>query len=157
VTADAPIGGHNFIVRVQRLGPRGGVRDEWELSCRQVILPVMRVIERRSPLSGRPGPPVPSTADDGPDGDDLLVLRRGHTGSTELYDWWSTERTAFFRGSHAVEVVVNAADGSAVTTWGFTGCHLVALRYSQLDAVDADVLMETAEVRFETVTQIAHR
>jgi hypothetical protein len=171
VNLDAPASGRNFAVRVTRLGPRRGVRDEFELACRQVILPVMRVAKRSRPLLGgtlgRPldgppngppnGPPGDDAAHDGLDADDLLVLRRGHTGATELYDWWSTERSDVFRGSHNVEVVALADDGHAVTTWGFTGCHLVALRYSPLDAVDGDVLMETADVSFETVTQIGHR
>ena len=164
---DVPASGRNFAVRVTQLGPRGGVRAEFELACRQVILPVMRVVERSRPLLGGTlgrrldgppnGPPDDDTTDDGLDADDLLVLRRGHTGATELYDWWSTERSPVFRGSHNVEVVALADDGHAVTTWGFTDCHLVALRYSPLDAVDGHVLMETADVSFETITQIGHR
>jgi hypothetical protein len=74
-----------------------------------------------------------------------------------LYDWWTHERAALLRGSHDVDVTVLDDAGKAVTTWAFEGCHLVALRYSPLDAVDSDVLMETAELSFDTVTQHARR
>ena len=159
MSSGSPVSGRNFAVRVTRLGPRGGVRDEVELACRQVILPVMRVTERASAVSGRPPTGLTSddTANDGPSADDLLVLTRGHTGASELYDWCMAERATGFRGSHDVAVVALSDDGHAVTTWAFTGCRLVALRYSPLDAVAGDVLMETADVSFETVSQIAHR
>ena len=90
-------------------------------------------------------------------GVELLVLRRGHTGSTELSDWWMHERDALLRGSHDVEVTVLDDAGRSVTTWRFTGCHLVDLRFSPLDALESTVLIETAAISFATVTQSAHR
>ena len=47
--------------------------------------------------------------------------------------------------------------GRGVTTWRFTGCHLVHLRFSPLDALESAVLIETAAISFATVTQSAHR
>lgn len=159
MSSGSPASGRNFAVRVTRLGPRGGVRAEFELACRRVILPVMRVTERTRPVLGRP--PAGTTSDDavhdGQGADDLLVLTHGHTGATDLHDWWLAERSAVFRGSHDVAVVVLSDDGHPVTTWAFTGCHLVALRYSPLDAVAGDILMETADLSFEAVGQISHR
>lgn len=160
MTVDPPVVGRNFVVRVTRRGPRGGVRDEFELACRQVTLPVLRVGEPRVPILGQPARPSdpPAAAPDAqPAPDELLVLRRGHTGATELYDWWTHERTALLRGSHDVEITVLDEAGQAVTTWSFESCHLVALRYSPLDAIESDVLMETAEISFGTVTQSSDR
>ncbi len=166
---DTLVGGRNFVVRVTRRGPRRGVQDEFELACRQVILPVLRVGEPEVPTLGRPprpsvstpgtapGPTPGTSSADHPAPDELLVLRRGHTGATELSDWWSHERAALLRGSHDVDVTVLDDAGKPVTTWAFEGCHLVALRYSPLDAIDSDVLMETAEVSFDTVTVSTHR
>jgi len=163
VSDAGPISGRNFTVKVTERGPRGGLRDEWDLTCSQVALPVMPVVKQRHPLfdfgSDRPDDPSDGdrTDDDAADTDDLLVLRRGHTGSTELFDWWELERSFLFRGWHDIEVVALDDDGHGVTTWGFTKCHLVALRHSALDALESHVLTETAEISWGTVTQMAHR
>lgn len=144
-----PIGGHNFVVRLVQVGPRGGAGREWDVEFDQVVLPTLRVDVERHPSIR----PVEADATAGRD--DVIVLRRGHTGSTELYDWWSAERDSQQRGSREVHVVVLDDVGRGVTRWSFTGCHLVALRYSPLDANLSSLLTETAEIAYETVAQTA--
>ena len=82
-----------------------------------------------------------------------LILRRGHTGSTEFYDWWREENDSKRRSRRDVIVTVLNEDGKPVTRWSFDDCRLETFEYSPLDALDSAVLMETAEISFKRATQ----
>lgn len=140
-----PVGGFNFQVHVAEVDERGDAGPAIEIEAMRVVLPVFRC----RPVAARP--------DAEPDLDgDRLVVQRGHTGSTELHDWWSDEHDPKYRG-RVVSVVVLDRDLLPVTVWRFEGCHLAELRYSPLDALESAVLTETVEIGFESVRQLPIR
>ncbi len=143
-TRDTPHGARNFRVRVGLLGPRGGRGEERELAFSEVILPPFRLKDRV----------VPDDRDEPDRGAPRnLVLRRGHTGASELYEWWRAERDAERLRVREVTVMLLDETSRTVTSWRFTGCHLVSLQYSPLDALDSGALMETVELSFTSVDQ----
>lgn len=161
ITPTTPIVTRHFDVRLTMQGPRGGVGEQLTLGFSQVVMPPFR-------LGGRPQPAAavrPTLRDDvagDADGDDPispasrnLVLRRGHTGSPELYELWRAERDRERHQLREVTVLLLDAELEPVTAWHFTGCHVVGLEYSPLDALDVGVLMETLEVSFKSVEQFA--
>lgn len=144
----SPLVGRNFQVLIALQGPRGGSGKQHDLAVSHVVFPPFRLDGGR-------------VTDDGdardPDVARNLVLRRGHTGSPELFEWWRAERDGDrFR---VREVTVQLLDDAhkPVTAWQFIGCHVVSLDYSPLDAIDQGVLMESIELSFKKVTQIDTR
>jgi hypothetical protein len=83
----------------------------------------------------------------------VLVLRRGVTGSLDLYDWWNEARRSPSEPPHRTITVQLLGDDHAtvVLTWRFLRAHPVSLSYSPLRAMDDSVLMETAELAFAAV------
>ena len=82
----------------------------------------------------------------------VLVLRRGVTGSLDLYKWWDDTRRTPARFTRTVTVQLLAEDhATVVMTWRFLRAHPVRLSYSPLRAMDGAVLIETAELAFDTV------
>lgn len=135
---ETPLVARNFTVRLILHGPRGGHGGDHEVTVSHVVMPPFRVDGRED---REPGAPT------------NLVLQRGHTGSSELFELWRAERDrARFR---VREAIVTLLDESLqpVTSWHFTGCRIVSLDYSPLDALDVDVLMERLELSFEKVEQ----
>lgn len=128
-----PVTGRDFRVTVADVGPRGKVGRERELPCAEVVLPALRAGGESEPL----------------------VLRRAHTGATELVDWLRHERDDPSRVNRAVTVSVLRADGTPLTAWRFSGCHLAALHFSPLDALAATLFTETAEITFTNLDQLA--
>lgn len=146
---DTPLVPRNFRVRVGLRGPRGGRGGDRELAFSQVVFPSFRLDDRR-PEHG-PEPPDPSIGRS-------LVLRRGHTGTSELYELWRAERDHKRNQVREVTVMLLDHEFRIVTAWHFTGCRIVSLDYSPLDALDPDVLMESLAVSFEHFEQTdAHR
>ena len=143
---ELPLGACNFLVRVALLGPRGGRGEERELAVSEVVMPPLR-------LDGRSvgDDPDPRAADRSAN----LVLRRGHTGSPELYAWWRAERDAERLRVREVTVVLVDETHRPVTAWQFTGCRIVSLEYAPLDALDSGVLMESLELSFTAVEQLS--
>ncbi len=137
-----PYPARNFQVRVAVIGARGGRSGEFELDVSHVRLPVFRVDQDRTKSDEQQHGPART-----------LLLRRGHTGSTEFYEWWQDERNPKTRSEREVTVVLLDEGRRPVTGWHFSGCHLVGFDYSPLDALDSGVLMETAEVSFDDVRQ----
>lgn len=133
---DVPVGGRDFQVWFGVLGPRGGRAKTFEVACSEVVLP-------------RLGP----GRDDG--ASTRLVLRRGHTGSNELYRWWRAQHDGERRRVQEVAVDVLDERREPVTRWEFTGCRLIALEYTPLDAVRSAVLVESIEIEFDEVVQRA--
>lgn len=79
-----------------------------------------------------------------------LVLRRGYTGTLELYEWWDAERSP--KRTRGRRVVVGLLDerGVTVTEWRFEGCRPVALDYSPLDAASSSIVTESITLSFES-------
>jgi len=142
-----PIVGRNFQVTLEVRGPRGGLRDEVELGFSQVVIPPLR-LDARGRISDRDQPPPQLEANQN------LVLRRGHTGSSRLFELWKLARDR--EPEQVRDVFVTLLDESLkpVTAWHFAGCHVVSLDYTPLDALDVDVLYESLELSFKVVEQI---
>jgi phage tail-like protein len=81
-----------------------------------------------------------------------LVLRRGVTGSLDLYAWWDKARKGKAPKQRTVKVSLLADDHvSVVLTWHFRRARPVSLSYSPLNALHEAVLIETIELEFETM------
>lgn len=114
LACDRPYGSFRFRVAVARR----------ELDCVAVTLPRMTV-DRDEHDPGH------------------LVLRRGYTGSLDLYEWWQQQRGPKPGRGRRVTVDLLGDDGRPVTTWQFDGCRPVALEYSPLDAAESAIVFET--------------
>ncbi|HRI17363.1 MAG TPA: phage tail protein, partial [Burkholderiaceae bacterium] len=82
-----------------------------------------------------------------------LVLRRGFTGSLELYRWCEDARAG--REGHVRTVDVDLLDGETgrvVCSWKFTRARPEQLSYSPLTALDSSVLVETLSLSFAGMT-----
>ena len=135
---ETPLVARNFTVRLIRHGPRGGRGGDHELAVSHVVMPPFRVDGRDE---REPGAPT------------NLVLQRGHTGSSELFELWRAERDrARFRVREAIVTLLDESLRPA-TSWHFTGCRIVSLDHSPLDALGVGVLMERLELSFEQVEQ----
>src|SRR5271154_5497231 len=81
-----------------------------------------------------------------------LVLRRGATGSLDLYDWWNQARRGQAPLRRVVRVKLLAEDHKTVVmTWRFRNVKPVSLAYSPLNALEGSVVMETIELAFGDV------
>jgi hypothetical protein len=91
-------------------------------------------------------------ASDPPPGN-VLVLRRGVTGSLDLYQWWNEARRSAADPPHRTVTVQLLGDDHAtvVLTWRFLRAYPVSLSYSPLRAMDDSVVMETVELAFAAV------
>lgn len=143
-----PLGAFRFQVELAQRGPRGGAGRTFEVDVSEVLLPAFRrEPDRTIKRPEVPPSPRPESADD------LLVLRRGHTGSTEFYDWWEDERNPKRRIRRDVIVTLLNENGKPFTSWVFDECRLESFRYSPLDALESAVLIETAEISFQRAKQ----
>jgi len=81
-----------------------------------------------------------------------LILRRGSTGSQNLYEWWDQARRDTAAQTRTVTVHLMTPDlSSAVLTWRFHGARPVCLSYAPLNALQATVLIESVELEFDTM------
>lgn len=140
---ETPVVARNFRVRVTIHGPRGGHVADSDVACSEVVLPPFR-------LDGRP---IRDDTDPAGELPDNLVLRRGHTGSAAFYEWWRAERDSERNRVREVSVILLDEAHEPVTEWKFTGCHIVSLDYSTLDALALDVVTESLELAFKKVDQ----
>lgn len=145
---ETPLVGSNFQVRVTLHGPRGGSARERDLAVSHVEMPPFRLDGGKVTDDGDSRDPWAVTN---------LVLRRGHTGSPELYEWWRAERDRERHRVREVTVFVLDDEHRPVTGWHFTGCNIVSLDFSTLDATASSVLMESVELTFKQVDQISLR
>lgn len=143
---ETPLVGRNFQVSVTILGPRGGHVADADVACSTVELPPFR-LDDRPVRDDSAGPAEPRN----------LVLCRGHTGAPDFYEWWRAERDAGRNRVREVRVVLLDETHEPVTAWTFTGCHIVNLEYSALDALAVDVVTESLEVAFKKVEQSGRR
>src|SRR6516162_5923207 len=69
-----------------------------------------------------------------------LILRRGVTGSLDLYTWWNEARRDKTLEGRTIKVQLMTADlSSVVLTWYFRGAHPICLSYTPLNALQATV------------------
>jgi phage tail-like protein len=94
----------------------------------------------------------PAERTDGARSTQRLVLRRGATGSLDLYHWWDEARRTRPPRTRTVTIQLLADDRTRVAlTWRFHGARPVTLTYSPLHAIEASVVMETLELAFDAV------
>jgi phage tail-like protein len=141
---ESPLVARHFQVTVAVLGPKGGRVAETEVACSTVVLPTLRLDGR----ADRKDTVEPEAVQPG-----NLVLRRGHTGSAQFFEWWRAERDSERDRVREVSVALLDAAHQPVTEWTFTGCRIVSLDYSTLDALALAVLTESLELSFEKVEQ----
>lgn len=147
--ADEPLVARDFQVRLIIRGPRGGLRDEIESACSRVVLPSLR-LDDRDPAVTTGAVHAAGTGRD-------LVLQRGHAGGSDWFTMWRAARDRERDQLRDVIVTVLDADFRPAVAWHFTGCRVVALDHSALDALDAGVLVERLEIAFDAVEQVAAR
>lgn len=149
VDRDEPFMGRNFQVVLELRGPRGGFRGQLDIACSQVVIPPLRLDDASPPVTDDSAPVAGAAPSRN------LVLRRGHTGSSQLFDLWKLARDGESEQVRDVFVTLLGENLKAVTAWHFSGCHVVGLDYSPLDALQVDVLIESLELSFKRVEQIA--
>ncbi len=81
-----------------------------------------------------------------------LVLRRGVIGALDLYEWINQIRMGSVNARRNVRIQLQNEDQTAtVFTWLFRNAFPVELSFSELDAVDEDILIETLTLAVESV------
>ncbi len=79
-----------------------------------------------------------------------LVLRRGATGSLNLYQWWNDVRNGNINASRTVTVMLQSEDHTAVVmTWRLLRAWPVRFKFSALDGKGDQPLLEVLELAFE--------
>jgi len=149
---ERPHGNANFVVEfgsgASRLGRTGFA---------EVIFPPFTVGERAGPgrASSSSQPPAATGGAAAPieaAACQRLVLRRGVTGTLDLYAWWDQARRGRAPPRRTMNVKLIAEDRATVVwTWRFTNVRPVSLSYSPLRGVEGAVLMETIELSFDDV------
>ncbi len=81
-----------------------------------------------------------------------IILRRGFTGSLDLYNWWKKANRGKAPKLRALKIELLSEDHStAVLTWRFRNVRPVSLFYSPLRAIEGGILMETVVLTFDGV------
>lgn len=79
-----------------------------------------------------------------------LLLKRGATGSLDLYDWWNKARRGKAPKRRTLKIELLGEDhATVVMTWRFFNARPVTLAYSPLRANEGGILIETLTVAFE--------
>lgn len=90
-----------------------------------------------------------------PTGDGLparhVLLRRGLTGETELADWWRAESAPKPSTRTVMVELIEPESGATVLTWTFSGCRVVQLSHSALDAQLPTVVTESLVFEYSNV------
>ncbi len=124
---DRPCGGANFLV-----GFGAGDARAASAGFSEVIFPTF-TLEPGDPGAGQ-----------------SLVLKRGVTGSLDLYAWWNKARRGKAPQRRSVKVELLGEDQtSVVLTWHFRNARPVSLSYSPLNALEGSIVIETLELAFD--------
>lgn len=79
-----------------------------------------------------------------------LVLKRGVTGSLDLYTWWNKARRGKAPQRRSVKVELLGEDQrTVVLTWRFLNARPLSLAYSPLNALEGGIVIETLELAFD--------
>ncbi|MDP1830465.1 MAG: phage tail protein [Geothrix sp.] len=104
----------------------------------EVIFPEFRI------GAGGEGPSAPSFPGN------TLLLRRGISGTLDLYAWWDKARRGRATRGKSLKIMLLGQDQrTVVLTWTFHKIRPVALSYSPLRAQESQVAMETIELAFD--------
>jgi phage tail-like protein len=137
---ERPCGGANFLVEF-------GAGDAHAASAgfAEVVFPTFTLdVDEAS----KPGGTESHTAT----ASQRLVLKRGVTGSLDLYAWWNKARRGKAPQRRSVKIMLLAEDrASVVLTWHFRNARPVSLAYSPLRALEGGIVMETLELAFDTM------
>ena len=128
MTRDRPCAGANFLVSF-------GAGDARSASAgfSEVIFPTFTL-----------DPPAATAPEQ------TLLLKRGVTGSLDLYAWWNKARHGKAPQRRTVKVELLAEDHETVVmTWLFRNARPVSLAYSPLNALQVSVVIETLELAFD--------
>lgn len=128
MTRDQPCAGANFLVSF-------GAGDARSASAgfSEVIFPTFTL-----------DPPAATAPEQ------TLLLKRGVTGSLDLYAWWNKARHGKAPQRRTVKVELLAEDHETVVmTWLFRNARPVSLAYSPLNALQVSVVIETLELAFD--------
>jgi phage tail-like protein len=139
-----PYGSSNFLVDLGIGDPHG-----YGAGFCEVIIPEFRLDLLKKPAASR----RQSIDRDGARGTSrYLILRRGVTGTLDLYSWWDKARKGKAPRERTVTVSLLAQDfATVIFTWYFHHARPVSLSYSPLNALQGGVLIETIELEFKTV------
>jgi phage tail-like protein len=84
--------------------------------------------------------------------DNHIVLKRGLTGSLDLYDWWDKARHGKAPKRRTLKIELLSEDQSTVVlTWRFRNVRPVSLGYSPLRAMQGGIVMETVVLAFDSM------
>lgn len=144
-TAPRPHTNAHFLVDLGVGDPHGPERGFCE-----VVFPEFRIDE---PAGAQPaGSPHVATPRANDSTGRRLILRRGVTGSLDLYTWWDKARRGKAPQRRTVKVQLMTADLSGIVlTWYFRRARPVCLSYAPLNALQGTVLIESIELEFETM------
>ncbi len=78
-----------------------------------------------------------------------VVLRRGLSGRTDLYDWWRAVRDGTLDRRNAAIVLLDEAR-SPVQRWLLRDAWPVRLAYTRLDGLGNEIAIETLELTYES-------
>lgn len=142
---DRPYTGSNFLVDL-------GTGDSHSVTAgfAEVIFPAFHI---EAPKRRPPGRTLPrgvdaAAAPESPH----LILKRGFTGSLDLYSWWASVPRGKTPKRRTVKVTLLGEDHSTVvTTWILRKAYPTTLSYSPLRANESSVVMETVELAFDSV------
>ena len=95
---------------------------------------------------------APKSLPDGSSRSQFLILRRGVTGTLDLYAWWNGGRKGKAPKERTVKIALLAEDHSTVVfTWYFRKARPVSLAYSPLNAMQGTVMIESIELAFDSM------
>jgi len=137
--ASGPFANTRFRVEIEGMKGTGAL---------EVILPEARIVPSRRASVTRYG---------------NLVLKRGLTQSSEWYDWWDRARRSKSAPKRTVKVVLIDARGEDANRWTLSDVRPLAYHVSALNALGAEVLIETLELAvgalradYSRVTAVRH-
>lgn len=83
-----------------------------------------------------------------------LVLVRGLTGRTDLYDWWEQVRAGDDEVRRGVTVSLTDERHQPVWTWRFSDAFPAVYRFSALDADSSELVDEVLELTFSRMSVV---
>lgn len=81
-----------------------------------------------------------------------LVLVRGLTGRTDLYEWWEQMRSGEPQVRRDVRVTLTDERHDPVWTWRFSDAFPAAYRFTALDADSSEMVDEVLELAFSRMS-----
>jgi phage tail-like protein len=80
-----------------------------------------------------------------------LVLKRGLSGSTDLWEWWKQAREGQPNVDRNITITLLDEERAAVWTWRFRNAFPVNYRVDPLDAGSSDIAVEELTLTFDSM------